>query len=396
MEVIYLIGIAEAVFLTLLIFSKKNKSDSDIVLAAWLLFIGIELLFYYFFYTQYDLAHPHLLGIGIYFPILQGPFMFVYVSIMISERGRFKRSYILHSIPFLVINIYAIFDFHILSASEKLIYYNEIAKSPPLLYAIGNYLNIILGPIYIIWSLLVLRKHAKNITSNFSYTERINLNWLKYVLFSLGLIWVTVIVVVTLDNILHIIPEDLASQYIFISISIAVFLLGYFGFKQQSIYTNIPIESARVAIKQHARKEQQQEQEIKVDSFRQHAKRYGKSGLKDEDADLFLNKLLFYMEDEKPYLDNRLSLKQLSELMDLTTNHLSQIINEKLNKNFFDFINEYRIKEVKQNLSNPKLQHYTLLAIAFQSGFNSKSSFNDIFKKNTGLTPSEYQKNLNS
>jgi len=102
------------------------------------------------------------------------------------------------------------------------------------------------------------------------------------------------------------------------------------------------------------------------------------------------------MEDEKPYLDNRLSLKQLAELIDLTTNHLSQIINEKLNKNFFDFINEYRIKEVKQNLSNPKLQHYTLLAIAFQSGFNSKSSFNDIFKKNTGLTPSEYQKNLKS
>jgi len=396
MEVIYLIGIAEAVFLTLLIFSKKNKSDSDIVLAAWLLFIGIELLFYYFFYTQYDLAHPHLLGIGVYFPILQGPFMFVYVSIMISERGRFKRSYILHAIPFLVISIYAIFDFYILSAGEKLIYYNEIVKSPPLLYAIGNNLNIILGPIYIIWSLLVLRKHAKNITSNFSYTERINLNWLKYVLFSLGLIWVTVIVVVTLDNILHIIPEDFASQYIFISISIAVFLLGYFGFKQQSIYTDIPIESARVAIKQHARKEQQQEQEIKVDSFRQHAKRYGKSGLKDEDADLFLNKLLFYMEDEKPYLDNRLSLKQLAELIDLTTNHLSQIINEKLNKNFFDFINEYRIKEVKQNLSNPKLQHYTLLAIAFQSGFNSKSSFNDIFKKNTGLTPSEYQKNLKS
>ena len=76
------------------------------------------------------------------------------------------------------------------------------------------------------------------------------------------------------------------------------------------------------------------------------------------------------------------------------TNHTSQIINENLNKNFFDFVNDYRINEVKKCLSDSKFSHYTLLAIAYECGFNSKSSFNSLFKIKTGLTPSEYQKKL--
>jgi len=82
----------------------------------------------------------------------------------------------------------------------------------------------------------------------------------------------------------------------------------------------------------------------------------------------------------------------MAQSLNLSTNHLSQIINEKLEMNFFDFINEYRVNEVKDRLSDPKYKHYTLLAIAFDSGFNSKSSFNSIFKQYTGLTPSEFQK----
>ena len=100
------------------------------------------------------------------------------------------------------------------------------------------------------------------------------------------------------------------------------------------------------------------------------------------------------MENEKPYLDSKLSLKQLAAFLELSTNHTSQIINENLNKNFFDFVNDYRINEVKKCLSDSKFSQYTLLAIAYECGFNSKSSFNSLFKIKTGLTPSEYQKTL--
>ena len=100
------------------------------------------------------------------------------------------------------------------------------------------------------------------------------------------------------------------------------------------------------------------------------------------------------METEKPYLDGKLSLKKVATDLGISTNYLSQVINENLNKNFFDFVNEYRVEMVKEMIIDPSNKNYTLLAIAYDCGFNSKSSFNSIFKKHTGLTPTEYQKSL--
>ena len=98
------------------------------------------------------------------------------------------------------------------------------------------------------------------------------------------------------------------------------------------------------------------------------------------------------MENEKPYLDTKLGLKELAEDLDISVHHLSQVINEKLGKNFFEFVNGYRVAEVISLLKNPQYKRYTLLAIAYDSGFNSKSRFNSVFKKNTGFTPSKYIK----
>ena len=99
------------------------------------------------------------------------------------------------------------------------------------------------------------------------------------------------------------------------------------------------------------------------------------------------------MENEKLYLDNNLSLKQLSEKLDIHPNYLSQIINERLNKNFYDFVNEYRVNEFKKITLLPKNKNFTLLSLAYDCGFNSKSSFNNVFKKFTKQTPSEFLKN---
>jgi len=396
MREIFLIGLVEALFLAILIFSKKNKTVPDFVLAVWMLFIGLHLLFYYFHHTKLNLQYPHLLGIDAFFPMLQGVFLFVYVSVLMDEKGKLSTSKLIHIIPFLILTIYGVFDFYLLGADAKLEYYHLIEESPPIVYSIAFVLNVIVGPLYVIWSLFLIKKHRNNIANKFSYTEQINLNWLKYVIVSMGLIWVIVIITTIISDILVIFPVDLSSDIIYISVAIAVFLIGFFGFRQQSIYTNVSIESARSAIGQHAENEKNRPAKIKVESFISQAERYGKSGLKDPDSEIFIKKLLQFMDKEKPFLNNKLSLKMLAESLDLSTNHLSQIINEKLDRNFYDFINEYRITEVKRYLSDPKYGHYTLLAIAYDCGFNSKSSFNSLFKQNTGLTPSEFQKSITS
>jgi AraC-like DNA-binding protein len=100
------------------------------------------------------------------------------------------------------------------------------------------------------------------------------------------------------------------------------------------------------------------------------------------------------MEKERPYTDGNLTLQKLAKALAMPANHLSQIINEQLNQNFFDFINYHRIEEAKRMLVDPARKHYSILAISEEVGFNSKSAFNAAFKKHTDMTPSEFRKAL--
>jgi AraC-like DNA-binding protein len=102
------------------------------------------------------------------------------------------------------------------------------------------------------------------------------------------------------------------------------------------------------------------------------------------------------MKFKKPYLEPKLSLVTLAEYLDISPNHLSQVINQYEGKNFYDFVNHHRVEEFKERAQNPKNMNFSLLAIAFDSGFNSKSSFNEVFKKNVGKTPTQYLNSVNN
>lgn len=106
--------------------------------------------------------------------------------------------------------------------------------------------------------------------------------------------------------------------------------------------------------------------------------------------------LMALMQPEKPYRDSELTLTKLADMLSVSPHNLSEVINTQVGQNFFDFVNQYRVEEVKQNLANKEMQHFTLLALGLEAGFNSKSSFNAIFKKHTGAPPSEFRKNLRS
>ena len=122
------------------------------------------------------------------------------------------------------------------------------------------------------------------------------------------------------------------------------------------------------------------------------AQKYQKSGLDAETAVLLYSRLSVFMEVNKPYLEPDLTIYKLAEYLGVQRHHLSQVINEKAQKSFFDFINYYRVEEVKKQLSNPEMSNRNILGIALDCGFNSKATFNTAFKKYTGMTPSAYQK----
>jgi AraC-like DNA-binding protein len=109
-----------------------------------------------------------------------------------------------------------------------------------------------------------------------------------------------------------------------------------------------------------------------------------------ENLSNYKEKVEGYMKKNKPYTNPGLTLNELAQKLKLTPHLLSKIINEGYDKNFFDFINEYRIEEFKQRFEDPRNRQYTMLAIAFEVGFNSKTSFNRAFKKMTQQTPREF------
>ncbi|WMI68149.1 AraC family transcriptional regulator [Mangrovimonas sp. YM274] len=118
--------------------------------------------------------------------------------------------------------------------------------------------------------------------------------------------------------------------------------------------------------------------------------KYNSSTLSDVDLDTYQSKLETYFEQKKPYLNPELTLQHLALKSDIPKHHLTQVLNTRFHKNFYQYVNEFRVNEVIKNM--PLKRHDALVDIAYQCGFNSKSTFNSYFKKITGLTPSEFKK----
>jgi YesN/AraC family two-component response regulator len=153
-----------------------------------------------------------------------------------------------------------------------------------------------------------------------------------------------------------------------------VFLIGYYGARQGMIFTDPAVAS-------HADKPETKE-------------KYKKSPLDATQSQSLLDRLLLFMDEDKPFLESKITLPQLANRFATNPNYLSQVINEKLNLNLYDFINKYRVEEFKKRLKNDDALNYTLFGHAQNSGFSSKSSFHEVFKKHTGQTPAQYQANL--
>ena len=152
------------------------------------------------------------------------------------------------------------------------------------------------------------------------------------------------------------------------SFSLYVLFLGFFGHKQESLFTKGTL--------------------LKVDSQPENKKHINKA---DE---TFIYKLLYNMKELKLYLNPDLNLSALSIAMNVSEEYLSGILNNHLNRNFFDFVNQYRVEEFKTQCLNPKNDSFTLLGLAYDCGFNSKATFNRVFKNSTNLTPSEYKQSV--
>jgi len=373
MNTIFLIGIVQSVFFAFLIFNKKEKTLADKVLGVWLLFIGLHLLMAYGDSEKWYLEYPHWLAMSWPFPLAEGPFFFLYVLTLVRNPSRLAWKDLLHFLPFLGAYLIS-WEYYSLPGPDKLPYFQGVLETPNIPFRIISFLVNFTGFVYAAYILWKVKLHRKNIQRLFSFTEEIDLKWIRNLAFGMLGIWL----VVWFSNIAHTIGElnmDISGNvYIFTAVTLFVFAIGYFGFKQTKIFV-FTQETA--------------EEIIPVEDIK-----YQKSGLKSRDSEKLLLRLTTLMDTQKLYLQPKISLSELASALEMSPHHLSQLLNEQLQQSFFEFINQYRVNAFKKALLHPPNRYLTLLAIAEDCGFNSKSSFNRIFKEMTGKTPSQYAKEV--
>lgn len=300
--------------------------------------------------------------------LVHGPFLFLYASKKTSGKS-FNFYDLLHFIPLFLWFVFT-FDFYSFTTKKQIEVFTHQGKEFKIQNIIRVMITYLSGVIYYILSLLVLIKYHKKIKQNFSDIEKINFNWLLYVIIWNFLIWIFI-----LCN-----QEKIAYGLI----SFFIVWIGFFGFRQTNIFfeKDNRIDYQMIVNPQEVTIENL---ENEIDLENKHKNKL----LSKEDTKIIEQKLLEYLSIYKPYLNPELTLQQLAENIDVHPNVLSYVINTALGKSFYDLINEYRIEEFI-NLYQDSYDKYTILALALDSGFNSKSAFNRNFKKIKGITPSEF------
>jgi len=365
MGIIYIIGVVQAFFMEFMLLNKKNKALPDKILAIWMFFFGYHLFSYYLIYSGIHVEFPSILGVHAPLALLHGPFLLLYVQSLIGKKQIFERIKLLHFIT--PLSYYAfLLPVFFLPKNEILKFVFEVLPTnPPLFIEVYSILTTFSGITYVAWSLLLLKRHQKNIGDNFSFTEEVNLKWLRNLILGMAVLWTVVLATDFMAN-----NDDEGSEIVFGVAVLFVFLIGYKGSRQGLIFSD----------------------GVREGQVKEAVEKYQKSSLTLDLTEQYLNRLIKYMDEKKPFLESRLTLPQLARQLDINANYLSQVINEKLGQNFYDFINRYRVNEFKERLKNDTANRYTLLAHAHESGFSSKSSFNEVFKKVEGITPSQFLK----
>ncbi len=373
-SMLYLSGIIISFFLAFVLFAKKNKSHADYLLLAWLIVLGVHLVTFYYMLTDRYLQSPWILGIGFPLPLVHGPFLYLY-TYQQTSRKPFNPKQLLHFLPWLF--AYLLFArFYVMTGAEKLEVFRQEGRGFEVQSMIQLYAIYLSGVVYIALSLKRLLNYRSKMVQHFSNTERINFNWLLYLIIWMAIIWIVVLFV----------QQD---KLIFGAASLFVLWIGYFGIRQVQVFSPRAV---------HVQDQHMQTAVVDVKDtelipvIQTVPVKYQKSTLTEEEASAIHAQLKVLMAGQQPFKDPDLTLDELANQLGVHPNYLSQVINSRENKTFYDLINEQRVNAFIRNITLPSSQQYTMLAIALDCGFNSKASFNRNFKKYTGLTPSEFLK----
>lgn len=357
MEVIAWIGLSQALFSGLLTLTKGHKSISDRLLSAWLFLLAVEFLT---FGLESEIF-PNFVLLSNSF-LLFNPALYLYTRSLTDRRFKLKWIQLLHLLPYSFFKIAA----WVIKEPQSLETYFQNDHTLWFRIVFGI-VGIISWAVYLSLTSVILTKHRIRLKNEFSSIDLFKrLGWIYFIVITYILYCLSVF----LWGLLNAVSWTTMSItiYNYSVLLFFIYIFGFYGLKQSDIFKRPVAEDGNNG------------KNIKTQGLL----------LSIEVSERIEKKLKHYFANNKPYLHPDLSMSILAEQLKIPKHHLTEVLNKNLGKNFFQFVNEYRVEEVKKHLSNPK-NLYSIEAIGYECGFNSKSTFFSVFKNITGQTPKEFQ-----
>lgn len=388
--VLKIISIIQCVFFsTLIITTKSENPGAQKYLVMFLLAFALLETDEMFFYSRYIYQIPHWTGLADPLAYALAPLIYFYVSSLTNRSFSFKKHHLYYFLP--LPSLYLLWTPVYLKTAEwktdflvKVLNRKEDilqADYPYNLFFITLFVVILSGLIFLVMSFIKLHRFRLSIKQLYSSVDAINLNWLKFLLILSSCIWLSSFLSLFMDSRVFYVMDLLAFP-------VFIFFISYYDLRQKRIPLTVDMIAGESpdTVKDGNFLQEKGAKEDQV--------KYAKSEISEETAEELTGKLMFLLNHEKVYLKSDLSLPELAGMMDTSTHKLSRLLNERINQSFYEFINYHRVQEVMSRLASDEFKNFKILAIAFDSGFNSKTTFNASFKKYSGLSPSEYRKNL--
>lgn len=367
-------------FVLLMIRGIREAKLHDRLLAFLVLIYTIRVSSWMLGFAGWYDSHDAYSTFMFYFPFdhwfFIGPLVYFYFRSLTNSQFQLRKKDLWHFSPGLFMLLYNFGLFfadvvlkHWWQGREFPLHFGTKGTLADGIYPLGDILFLLshfLIIYYFIRTAIEYKAYRQYINQHFSKTDQISFSWLKYFLYAVvagQIIWLLFRIIDLFT------PEPLSYAnlwYSFFLWGIIIYYLSIYGF-------NID-ESAFYKLR-----------------FHPHGDKEGGAATQSSDS-LIAQELVLHLDTQKPYLNPELSLPELARQMGYNTNQISGVINKELGKNFNELINKYRIQTVKERLVDPAFAHLSILGIAFESGFNSKATFNRAFKQFTQQTPSEYLK----
>ena len=388
MFVVNVVGISLLALFTLVIINKARKTTADYVLLVTIgLFMALlgSQVWINSGLTPFRFAAQNILQKFIF------PSYVCYALVMTDEEHRIRKAWWWIWSGAVVFAMFSVLDMAINSYDEAAL--RTLYEDANLIYHVFYKGAFLFDIVLLSWLMRRLHRYRRRIEDYYSTIESIRLNWLYTLTWIFIASNVAVLSIFLLYNVGYLTTDiDTTFSIVFGVVTLALFYFSYNGMRQYNLAEFRDLLPEAVSTEDAPQVDTSTTDSPKPEPPPEEETRYKTSSLRDDQMEIIFQKLNACLVEEKVYRDPDLKVYDLAERLHVTTHNVSQTINTKALKSFYDFINEYRVNHFKQLLVDPQMQQYTILGLGLESGFNSKTSLNRIFKKHTGMSPSAFRR----